>query len=112
MTPRLLTVLCATLLALPALPSFAQGHAGHGMAAAASAPPLADGEVRKIDKAAGTLTLKHGEIASLGMPPMAMVFAVKDKAWLDRLKVGDKLRFQAANEGGQYVVTAIELPKR
>ena len=39
--------------------------------------------MRKVDKAGGKLTLKHGEIKSLDMPPMTMVFEVKDKALLD-----------------------------
>jgi uncharacterized cupredoxin-like copper-binding protein/Cu/Ag efflux protein CusF len=72
---------------------------------------MADGEVRKIDKAAGKLTLRHGEIKSLDMPPMTMVFAVKDKAVLERLKAGDKVRFKAVHEGGVYTVTQIEAAK-
>jgi Cu(I)/Ag(I) efflux system protein CusF len=66
-------------------------------------------EVRKVDKAAAKLTLKHGEIKHLDMPPMTMVFQVRDKALLDTVKAGDKVRFRAAQEGGQYVVTAIEV---
>lgn len=66
-----------------------------------------DGEVRKIDKAQGKITLKHGEIKSLDMPPMTMVFRVKDPAMLDRVAVGDKVRFDAAKVDGQYTVTAI-----
>lgn len=69
---------------------------------------LTEGEVRKVDKAAGKITLKHGEIRNLDMPPMTMVFGVKDKALLDKLAAGDKVKFAAGQEGGQYVVTAIE----
>jgi Cu(I)/Ag(I) efflux system protein CusF len=70
-----------------------------------------EGEVRKVDKAAGKITLKHGEIKNLDMPPMTMVFGVKDKAALDKLKAGDKVSFTAEKEGGQYVVTGIEPAK-
>jgi Cu/Ag efflux protein CusF len=66
-----------------------------------------DGEVRKIDKAQGRITLKHGEIKSLDMPPMTMVFRVKDPGMLDRVAVGDRVRFDAAKVDGQYTVTAI-----
>jgi len=67
----------------------------------------ADGEVRRIDKAQAKITLKHGEIKSLDMPPMTMVFRVKDPKWLDGLAVGDKVKFSAAQENGQYVVTGL-----
>lgn len=88
-------------------------HAQHHPAAAASgaAAAMADGEVRKVDKAQAKLTLKHGEIKALDMPPMTMVFQVKDKAWLDTLKPGDKVRFSAVNESGRYTVTAIEVQR-
>lgn len=66
-----------------------------------------EGEVRKIDKAQGKITLKHGEIKSLDMPPMTMVFHVKDPKSLEALAVGDKVRFAVDKIDGQYTVTAI-----
>jgi Cu(I)/Ag(I) efflux system protein CusF len=67
---------------------------------------LAEGEVRKVDRAIGKITLKHGEIRNLDMPPMTMVFAVTDKALLDKVKAGDKVSFAAAKDAaGNYVVT-------
>jgi Cu(I)/Ag(I) efflux system periplasmic protein CusF len=68
----------------------------------------AEGEVRKIDKAAGKITLKHGEIKSLDMPPMTMVFRAEPASLLDKVQVGDKVSFQAAKVGGTYTVTAID----
>lgn len=68
---------------------------------------LTDAEVRKIDAAGGRVTLKHGVIKNLDMPAMTMVFVVKDKRVLERLKVGDKVRFKATDEGGK--LTASEL---
>ena len=79
-------------------------------AGAARANDLADAEVRKVDKDAGKITLKHGEIKNLDMPPMTMIFMVKDKAMLDPIKAGDKVKFKAAKEGGNYVVTEIQKP--
>jgi Cu/Ag efflux protein CusF len=76
---------------------------------APSAAALADGEVRKIDKDAGKLTLKHGPIASLEMPGMTMVFKVADPKMLEALKEGDKIRFAADRVNGAMTVTAIEL---
>ena len=72
------------------------------------APELAEGEVRKVDKDRGRLTLKHGEIKHLEMPPMTMVFQVRDKAVLDTLKPGDKVRFRVVDEAGKYTVTEIQ----
>ena len=71
-----------------------------------------EGVVRKVDKPAGKITLKHGEIKNLDMPPMTMVFGVKDQAFLDKVKAGDKVQFTAIDEGGgQLVLTSIEAQK-
>ena len=77
----------------------------------AQAPPASDftdGEVRKIDMEAGKVTLKHADIKNLDMPGMTMVFVVKDKAMLDKLKTGDKVKFKAINEAGKFTVTEIQ----
>jgi Cu(I)/Ag(I) efflux system protein CusF len=70
-----------------------------------------EGEVRKVDKAAGKITLKHGEIKNLDMPPMTMVFTAKDPALLDKVKAGDKVRFHAEKDGAQFLVTALEVQR-
>lgn len=93
-----------------------KGHAGHGGAArpvisAQAGTAMTEGEVRKIDKAQGKITLKHGEIKNLEMPPMTMVFKVKDAALLDRVQQGDKVGFTADKIGGEYTVTGIEARK-
>lgn len=72
---------------------------------------MADGEVRKVDKANKKITLKHGEIKSLDMPPMTMVFQVSDAALLDKVKPGDKVQFNVAKEGTRFTVTQIEPAK-
>jgi Cu/Ag efflux protein CusF len=105
-------LLAAALLGSPAFAQQkADDHAAHhptGTAtAAASAADLADGEVRRIDKGTGKLTLRHGEIKHLDMPGMTMVFQVQDPALLDKVKVGDKVRFRAEKAASGYVVTAI-----
>lgn len=79
-------------------------------ATAAFAQDMTDAEVRKVDKDAGKLTLKHGEIKNLDMPGMTMVFGVKDKALLDKLKTGDRIQFKAVKEEGKFLVTEI-VPK-
>ncbi len=76
--------------------------------AALAAAPMAEGEVRKVDAKAKTITLKHGPIASVDMGPMTMTFPVKDPALLAKVKAGDKVRFSAEKSGSDIVVTAIE----
>jgi len=93
-----------------------KSHAGHGSPAqptviAQTSAAMADGEVRRIDKAQGKITLKHGEIKNLDMPPMTMVFKVKDAALLDRVQQGDKVGFTAEKIGSEYTVTGIETRK-
>ena len=67
-----------------------------------------EGEVRKVDKDARKITLKHGPIQNLDMPAMTMVFQVRDPAMLDRVKAGDKVRFQAEQVDGAFILTKIE----
>jgi len=88
------------------------GLALAGSAAFAHAQaPTTEGEVRKVDTAQRKITLKHGEIKNLDMPPMSMAFAVKDPALLGKVKVGDKVRFAADKIDGTYTVTAIEVAR-
>lgn len=69
---------------------------------------LAEGVVRKVDREAQKITLRHGPLPSLDMPmPMTMVYRVRDPALLDRLKAGDKVKFEAENENGTFFVTKI-----
>ena len=77
--------------------------------AAQPAAELSEGEVRKVDKDAKKISIKHGELKNLDMPPMSMVFQVKDPALLDKVKTGDKIRFRAEKAGPAFVVTDIQL---
>ena len=95
-------------LAGPALAS--DGHSHGKPAAAKSAAPadFADGEVRKVDKEAGKVTIKHGPLPHLDMPAMTMVFRVKDPAMLDRMKTGESIKFKADKVQGNYTVTELQ----
>ena len=104
MTSGLKVWLSATVLAMGL--SAAQAPA---QVAAQAATPAAttDGEVTKIDKAQAKVTLRHGEIKNLDMPPMTMVFRVAEPKMLDGLAVGGKVRFAAEKLDGHYTVTQI-----
>lgn len=80
-------------------------------AGAFATPVMVDGEIRKVDKDAAKLTIRHAELKNLDMGPMTMVFRVKDKAMLDKVAVGDKVRFAADKVEGAITVTALEAAK-
>ncbi len=109
------TLTIATLLIALTTPVLAQqkaeDHSAHHPAAAASAADMTEGEIRKVDKDAKKLTIKHGEIKNLDMPPMTMVFQVKDAGVLDKVKVGDKVRFVVQKSDTGFVVTDIQAAK-
>jgi Cu(I)/Ag(I) efflux system protein CusF len=104
--------LIATLLAALSVPAYAQqsitDHSAHHPAKTQNAAALTDGEVRRIDRDASKLTIRHGPIQNLDMPPMTMVFQVKDVSLFDKVKTGEKVKFRAEKEGGNYIVTQIE----
>jgi Cu/Ag efflux protein CusF len=100
----------ATFLGL-ALPLAGHANDAHHPAndAQGAAAALADGEVRKVDKSAGKLTIRHGPLANLDMPAMTMVFQVRDAAMLEQVKAGDKIKFAADRVNGAYTVMQIEV---
>jgi len=110
---RTVLILAATVFSLSALPLGAQtiDHSAHHpepAKTAQAAAPMSDGEVRKVDMDAKKITIRHGTIENLGMPPMTMVFQAGDPALLDKVKTGDKIKFRAEKTGGAYTVTQIE----
>jgi Cu/Ag efflux protein CusF len=82
-------------------------HSGHHPAAPAAATAMSDGEIRRIDLERGTVLLKHGDIPNLGMGAMTMGFKLKDPASARELKVGDKVKFTAEQQGETLIVTQI-----
>jgi Cu/Ag efflux protein CusF len=110
MTHALRTITLAALFALAAAGAGAAGshHADAETDPALAAPELADGEIRKVDPDGAKLTIRHGPLQDLDMPGMTMVFQVKDSAMLDKLQVGDKVRFRAERISGRLTVTEIE----
>lgn len=72
---------------------------------------MTEGEVKKVDKESGKVTIKHGEIKNLDMPGMTMVFRMKDAAMLEKVKVGDKINFSADKINGNFTVTEFEVAK-
>jgi Cu/Ag efflux protein CusF len=97
-------------LAAPLSAQNSSDHATHHPDQTAAAP-MSEGEVRKIDKSAGKVTIKHGPLANLEMPAMTMVFRVKDPAMLDQIKEGDKIRFTADRVDGALTITELQVGK-
>jgi Cu/Ag efflux protein CusF len=69
---------------------------------------LTAGEITKVDRQRGELVIRHGDLASLGMPAMTMAFAVSDKRLLDQFKPGDKVLFDAEIANGKPAVRHIQ----
>jgi Cu(I)/Ag(I) efflux system protein CusF len=104
----MLNLLAAAAFSIPALAPQTEHSSHHGAAQIAQAAALTEGEVRKVDKDAQKITIKHGPLENLDMPAMTMVFQVKDPGMLEQVKAGDKVKFQAEKVGGAYTVTKIE----
>jgi Cu(I)/Ag(I) efflux system protein CusF len=73
-----------------------------------STTAISDGEIKKVDKDAGKVTIKHGPLTNLDMPSMTMVFRVKDPTMLEHLKTGDMVKFTAEKVNGALTVTVME----
>jgi Cu(I)/Ag(I) efflux system protein CusF len=89
-------------------------HGQHGaMPATTTDDPaaLSHGEVKKVDKDTGKLTIKHGPLNNLNMPGMTMAFKVQDPTMLDQVKVGDQIQFRVESLNGTYTVTKLEAAK-
>jgi Cu/Ag efflux protein CusF len=108
---RIIIAAALISMAFPLTALAVEAHHQGTTAVSPAAGQLADGEVRRVDKDAKKLTIRHGPIESLGMPPMTMVFQVKDPAMLDKVKAGDKIKFAADKVGGAYTVNQIEVVK-
>jgi Cu/Ag efflux protein CusF len=107
--PFTLALSAAAALATPAFAGADHNHhAQVAQAGAAVASPMSEGTIRKLDKTAGKLTIAHGPLENLNMPPMTMVFKVAGNANIDKVKVGDKIRFVATRVDGAFAVTEIE----
>ena len=106
MTLNALMIAAALTLAIPGA-ALAQPSA----ASTAESASLVAGEVKKVDKEAGKMTIKHAPLVNLDMPAMTMVFRVKDAAMLDKVKPGDKINFAAERANGAITVTQLDVAK-
>lgn len=70
--------------------------------------PMTEGVVKKVNTATGKITIKHGPIVNLDMPPMTMVFGVEDKAMLENIGKGDNVKFLVIDKNGKMIIEEIE----
>jgi Cu(I)/Ag(I) efflux system protein CusF len=113
--PALLLVLASPLPASVHAADVHDPHAGHGMTASSAnanaSTQLVEGQVKKIDKAGGKVTVTHGPLTNLDMPAMTMVFRVKEAAWLNRLQPEQKIRFVADSINGVLTIVRLDVAK-
>jgi Cu/Ag efflux protein CusF len=69
---------------------------------------LTDAEVKKVDPATGMVTLKHGALENVGMPPMTMAYKAKDAAMVKQVKEGDKVKVRVENVNGTPTIVKLE----
>ena len=95
----------------------AQDHASHHAPAAAATSPapaaaadpaLTEGVITRVDTRSGKLTIRHGAITHLDMPPMTMVFGLQDAQQAAQFKPGDPVRFRVEDQAGALVITRIQ----
>ncbi len=77
--------------------------------AASAQEAMVKGEVKKVDAAAGKITMTSGPIKSLDMEDdnMTMVFRVQDPAMLKQVKPGDKVQFEAEKASSGFTITKL-----
>ena len=92
--------------------------AGNAAAVPAEAPKapipanlISSGEVTKVDRSGGKVTIKHGPLRNLDMPAMTMAFRVSDQAMLDQVKAGERIEFVAENVNGTLTVVRLQAVK-
>ncbi|NMG29989.1 copper-binding protein [Aromatoleum evansii] len=110
---RPLSALALVAALMSAAPVYAASEHGshHNSTAVASsevASALSDGTIKKVDKAAGKITINHGPLENLGMPAMTMAFIAHDAAMLEQVKAGDRVRFRAERVDGVFTVMKLE----
>jgi Cu(I)/Ag(I) efflux system periplasmic protein CusF len=101
----------AVFAAAVSLTAFSSTYAENAQSAASAADSMSTGEIRKVDKSTGKVTIKHGELKNVGMSAMTMAFKVKDQSMLNGVKVGDKVNFVVEKTGSQMIVTQLEAQK-
>ena len=72
---------------------------------------MSEGEIKRINKETGKVTIKHGPLQNLDMPGMTMLFRMQDPAMLDQIKEGDKIKFVADKVDGTFVVKSLQVEK-
>lgn len=106
----------AAVAAVVAAPAFAgDDMAGMDMSTKpssmkAASNMLTDAEVKKVDAATGMVTLKHGALENVGMPPMTMAYKAKDAAMVKQVHEGDKVKVRVENVNGTLTIVKMEKP--
>ncbi|KWO55562.1 copper-binding protein [Burkholderia territorii] len=116
MNQLIATAAAAFAVGVFALPALAAGDmSGMDMSgmkmspggAAESNAVLTDAEVKRVDPASGKITLKHGALENVGMPPMTMAFKAKDAAMLSEVRAGDKVKVRVENVNGTLTIVKL-----
>ncbi|MGF6602165.1 Cu/Ag efflux protein CusF [Paraburkholderia sp. GAS448] len=113
-----LIVASVVLVAFVAAPAFAGDDVAGMNMSTPSAPKtssntaLTDAQVKKVDPETGMVTLKHGALDNVGMPPMTMAFKAKDAAIVKQVHEGNKVKVRVENVNGTLTIVKLEKQSR
>lgn len=88
--------------------STAEATDSNAAASVSAESSMSEGVIRKVDKENQKITIRHGELKNLDMPPMTMVFRVQDPELLETVNAGDEVKFAAEKVEGKFIVNHIE----
>lgn len=110
MKHSLLIILFAAVGAGPALAQHAASgpHTQLAQSSAAQNTGKGTGLIQQVDREKGVVTIKHGPLPALNMAAMTMTYTVKDARQLANLKPLQKVEFDLAYDGRDYMITRIK----
>jgi Cu/Ag efflux protein CusF len=77
-------------------------------AAQVSEAPTLEGVVKKVNRYTGRVTLFLGPQPK-GASSVMAAYRVKDEAWLEQIRVGQRIRFVPSHEGGGKTIERFEI---
>ncbi len=107
MKSKLVPLVVAAATVLAAAPLTIPTSLSATTSAYAAQAAEAEGTIKGMDPASGTVKIDHGPVQSLGWPAMTMDFQVENKSLLEGVKPGQSVTFTLEQKKGRYVITGI-----
>ena len=109
MKKTIFTAITLFTLGIATMPGYTMDNMSMPTAKATSQKSISGkGTVVSVNKAGGSVILKHEPITAIGWGAMTMEFKVEDKKSLEKVKKGDKVAFTLKPDGQEYIITSIK----